>query len=174
MSDAAELCCALANKMSRLRTKMELSSSLRREKSQPQGRPSKATQPTGSYNDSGCTQHRSWVQPKAPAQPSSRESFCRRATSARHGGRSRMLDASKQQESRESSQSMQRRTLSQTKYTCGRHVQGRVTGEESANTESEAQVQTLGDLPLMKPDDDLRLDQPSTLPDLPQLAMESQ
>jgi len=171
MKDSTELFSALSQKLSRLRTKIESSSSVHSGK----GRSSPTTEPTDHHRDSSCTQHRSWVQPKAPEQAPSQGSFHRRATSARHGGRNSIPDESKLHRSGTASQPVQRRPMSQTRYVHEPQSKVSAAGRESSKLKARSEVQsrTFNDLPIMAPEDLLRLDQPSTLPDLPVLDMQA-
>jgi len=73
MQSATELFATLAQKMSRLRTKMDLRSS--RANQTCRGKCS-SEQTTQCRKQSDCTQHRSWLQPRAPMiSPSGNSSF---------------------------------------------------------------------------------------------------
>jgi len=172
MQDSTELFGALANKMAKLRNRIDLVRPLsHNRRPQSRGRASLTTQPTNGFDRAGSTQHRVWVQPKAPEHaPSHRSSFRRPASSSRPSARNFMSpEASELHPNSASSQPVQVGYPEQpvTKQQVGK-----------AKVLSEAQAKTTGDLPTLQPgaqtSGDLPAMQPSTLPDLPVLSEDLQ
>jgi len=170
MKDSTELLAALANKMCRLRSKIDLSTSLAHtRRPQSRGSPSPMTQPIDSIGGSDSTQHRSWVQPKAPEHAPSHRASYRRAASQRQNPRNFMSGPAKLQANRPSAEPVPGGNSGNTKCVHEPLSQQLVKDQEVHNAEkpSESYCKTLMDLPILKPDELHRLEQPSTLPDLP-------
>lgn len=148
VKDSTTRFSALSQKLSRLQTKIELSSSLRSGKHR---------------SDSSCTQRQSLLQAKAPEHAPSHGYFARRATSAQHGARINMPDAITARRSGTAPQPVQRGSNSQTRHAHEPQSHVSAAGGESAKVKarSEAQPRTLGDLPRVTPEELLSLDQQS-------------
>jgi len=205
MKDSTELFAALANKMARLGNKINLSRPLNHNRRpQSRGRASPTTQPIDPSNRAGSTQHRIWVQPKAPEHaPNHGSSYRRPASSSRQNARSFMsAEPIKLHPNSTSSQPVQARYVSNTTCMYEPRSQKPVTDQQAAKAKvlSEAQAKTLGDLPTMQPEAKisgdlptkpfeamtvgdlptiqpdvlLKLEQPNTLPDLPVLSEDSE
>jgi len=170
MRDSAELLSTLAHKMSRLRTKIDLSSPVNcRRKQQSERDASPTTRLTQSHKLDG-TQHCSGMQPRAPERGQSHSAYPRRAVSVQRTGKNRIITTSKQPLLSASGVPPQCTPL-ETKASEATMLRSRqpVADEEAtwAKYQSGASVKTTGDLPPLDSDELLRLDQPSTFPDLP-------
>jgi len=161
VKDSTARFSALSQKLFRLQTKIELSSSVRNGKQRSQRLSPPTTEPTDSQRDSNCTQQQSLMQAKAPEQAPVHGYFARRATSVQHGGRISMIDESKVH--RSGTAPLQRRPVSQTRHVHELPSKLSAASCESAKVtaRSEAQPRTEGDLPRMTPGDRPRLEQPS-------------
>jgi len=176
MKDSTELLGALANKMYRLRNKIDFSTSLAHShRPQSRGPVSPMTQPTECTGGSDSTQHRSSVQPKAPEHAPRHRASYRRAASQRQNPRNFMSGPANLQAHPPCAQPVPGGNSGST--TCVHEPRSQQLAKDQevhkAGKQSESGSKTLTDLPL-KPDELLGLEQPSTLPDLPTVPLDAQ
>jgi len=173
MRDSAEFLGALAHKMSRLQTKIDLSSPVNcRRKQQRKRDASSTTRPSQLHKLVG-TQHQSCMQPQEPEKSQNQAAYPRRAVSVRRTGKHHTFTKSTQPLPSARVEAAQCTPLQTgvSENTMLRSQQPVVDEEATkAKLRYEASAKTTGDLPPLDSDELLRLDQPSTFPTLPIIA----